>query len=150
MILIKNIFDSKDRKEFIKRGISYLKDWGDRPGKQTTSDMHLKYELKGYYDHILGLIRERIPSNLIIDAAWINWTNGKKKDMGWHNHPTSYSAVYYMKTLPFFSNGTLFEDGFIKTPQNSLLIFPSHLKHSAPSSLIPFGRYTTAVDLKII
>ena len=75
----------------------------------------------------------------MILKSWINWTNGKKKDIQWHNHKDSgdLSLVYYMKTFPFFSNGTLFRRWMVKAPQNSILIFPCHIEHTAPTCPFP-------------
>ena len=97
---------------------------------------------------MLKRIEQHTGYNYIIERSWINWTNGDKKDIGWHRHDADLSVVYYIKIpLPLFSNGTLFRDGFVKAPQNSLLIFPSHLEHTAPSSPFRFDRYTLAMDL---
>ena len=84
-----------------------------------------------------------------IQRAWVNWTNGEKEQINWHTHPNSdVSLVYYMDIpLPFFSNGTLFRDKFIKVPQNSLLLFPSSMEHTAPPSPLRFDRYTMALSL---
>ena len=57
-------------------------------------------------------------------------------------------AVYYIKTLPFFNSGTLFEDGFVRAPQNSMIIFPAHLLHTTPKYPFPFiDRYVMSIDL---
>ena len=73
--------------------------------------------------------------------------------MNWHHHyiyeDVSFTAVYYLKTLPFFSNGTLFEDGMVRAPQNSMIIFPAHLLHKPPTNPFPFiGRYVMGIDFK--
>ena len=55
-----------------------------------------------------------------------------------------------MKTFPLLNSGTLFKDeGFIRCPQNSLIVFPSHLVHSVPKYRFGFSRYTLAMDLNI-
>ena len=83
-------------------------------------------------------------------------SDGRNIKRVWHNHYRDYpgfdnsthSVVYYMKTFPFFSNGTLFEKhGFVKAKQNSLMVFPSHWNHSTPGSIFRFKRYTMAFDL---
>ena len=71
--------------------------------------------------------------------------------LSWHSHYTndnvSFASVYYLQTLPFFSNGTLFEDRFVRAPQNSMIIFPAHLVHTAPTSPFRFDRYTLSLNL---
>ena len=60
-------------------------------------------------------------------------------------------AVYYLKTLPFFSNGTLFEDGFVRAPQNSMIIYPSTVLHATPMYPFPFiDRYVMSIDLNFM
>ena len=63
------------------------------------------------------------------------------------DNKAEWVAVYYIKTQPYFDNGTEFEHGVIKTPQNSLLLFPASLNHTAPTSPFRFDRYTMALDL---
>ena len=154
IIIIENIFTTDQRKKFLNDGSSYLVDWNEMktnkgyyPGKQTSPNLHLNPKLKFYYDSIIKKVNEKTKLSLKITQAWINWTNGKKNDMIWHTHQCDIGCVYYMKTFTFFSNGTLFRDGFIKAPQNSLLIFPAHLEHTAPPSPLRFGRYTSGMDL---
>jgi hypothetical protein len=52
-----------------------------------------------------------------------------------------------MKTYTPFDSGTNFRDGFVRAGQNSLLIFPSSLDHTVPSSLFRFKRYTMAMEM---
>ena len=50
---------------------------------------------------MVDMILRETGLNLEIRAAWVNWTNGKKKDIAWHNHSRhDYALVYYMKTFP--------------------------------------------------
>ena len=158
--LIKNVLTNKERKKLIKDCQPYLMDGQNIdqlmkrdkrfPGKQTVaSDFRDIPIFKDPLDKMLIKIRKKLDKDLIADWAWVNWTNGKKEDIGWHTHwEFPYAAVYYMKTFPFFSNGTLFEDGLTKAPQNSVLIFPGYLNHTAPSSPFRFSRYTMAFNLK--
>ena len=157
--LIKNVLTNKERKKLIKDCQPYLFDdkvWEEMhgqgitfPGKQTQADLSEIHCFKDPLDKMLIKIKKELNKNLIIEKVWVNWTNGKKKDIGWHNHYRfPYVCVYYMKTFPFFSNGTLFEDGLAKAPQNSVLIFPGYLKHTAPSSPLRFDRYSMAFNLE--
>ena len=160
LYMMKNIFSHEIRTKIIEDCQSFLytekqlqqilHNNNSYPGKQTLPYLHENFQFKPIVDHLVDKVKKKFNLNLEIDRSWINWTNGKKKDISWHNHPQAdYSLVYYIKTFPFFSNGTLFKNQFIKAPQNSLLVFPGHLEHTAPSSPLPFGRYTLAMDLNI-
>ena len=149
---IEDVFSNKKRKKLIKDCQPLLKDLGEGyPGRQTYGDLYLHPDFISPINHILKIILKKTKLDLVIDnKVWINWTNGKNKDFSWHDHPSDYALVYYMKIpLPFFSNGTLFEDGFVRAPQNSMIIFPAHLLHTAPTSPFRFDRYTMAINLNI-
>ena len=47
-------------------------------------------------------------------------------------------------------SGTQFRGEFVKAPQNSLIVFPSHLYHAAPRGMLFLERYSLALDLKMI
>ena len=168
---IDNILDNKFRKSVLERSKKYLKSQeefpagtfkGDSvlPGKQTPPDLHMKLD---YGPPLLIAIRKATGINFTIGKSWVNWTNGDKKDVCWHTHPDAdYSAVWYLKTpLPFFNNGTLIsednsktrdrkrdrKDKFYKASQNSLLLFPGRMNHTAPLSPFRFHRYTLALNL---
>ncbi len=162
--VIKNILTNKERKKLIEDCQQFLydssqlnvicKDQTYYPGKQTLPNLHIKYQFKNISTYFCDIIKKESGLNLEVarKGCWINWTNGKKKDINWHTHTGDgdYAVVYYIKTFPFFSNGTLFKDGLIKAPQNSLLFFPAHILHSAPSSPLRFERYTLAMNLNIV
>ena len=156
--LIKNIFTDAERKHLLKYAIPRLisgdelskrsSSGGFFPGKQTDGNLHQIPVFIPAHNIFLKRIREDIGIHCIILRSWVNLTNGYKKDIGWHTHNADLSAVYYIKTpLPFFSNGTLFRERMIRSPQNSMLIFPSHLDHTAPTCPFRFDRYTLAMDL---
>ena len=112
--------------------------------------LHLVPQFKELHENVLNLIKKECGLNLKIAKSWVNLSNGKRKKVQYHTHPDGpeYSCVYYIKTFPFFSNGTLFKDyGLIRAKQNSLMIFDPNLEHSTPSSPLPFERYTWAMDL---
>ena len=156
MKVIKNVFTEDQRKKFVKEAKPLIQDgetlnmfYGrfKTPAKQSHLTVHLIPEFRFYHTHILDLIKKEMGLDLKCIRSWINLTNGYKKDILWHAHNEyDYSMVYYMQTFPFFSNGTLFEDRFIKVPQNGLLIFPSNIPHTAPSSPFRMERYTIAMD----
>ncbi len=153
MALIEKVLRDHERKKLIKDSkpllLSNLKhpDGTHYPGKQTLTVMKGRPEFEPILNHMVMIIRKTTGMDLVINKAWVNCTNGNKKDMVWHTHPCDIAAVYYMKTFPFFSNGTLFRNGLIKAPQNSLLLFSAALEHTAPSSPLPFSRYTLSMDL---
>ncbi len=153
MHLIENVFTNQQRKKLIKDCQPLLVEFGDRyPGRQTHATLHLHPDFISPIKDMIRIIVQETGLDLVVaDKAWINWTNGNKKDITWHTHPCDYALVYYMKTpLPFFSNGTLFRNGLFKAPQNSMIIFPAKVEHTAPTSPFRFDRYTLAVNLNIV
>ena len=98
---------------------------------------------------------KEIKVDLQVYQSWVKWSNGRENQMNWHEHlelnqGISFAAVYYIKTIPFFSSGTLFKDGFVRAPQNSMIIFPAHLLHTTPTNPFPFiDRYVMSIDLNI-
>ena len=166
MIVLDNVLSNSSRKKFIKNVKPFLIDgkelYKHNNGKDgeyqegfkwfnlTHPDLHMKKEFSSIHTDTLYLIRKKVGLDLTIKKSWVNLTNGKLKSRKWHSHRADFSFVYYMKTFPLFSNGTLFKHhGFVKAQQNSCLIFPGTLFHTTPSSPIPFKRYTWVMDLNI-
>ena len=152
MHLIKNVFTDQQRQKLIKDCQPLLENLGDQyPGRQTHPTLHLHPDFTFLINDILKIVLKETGLDLVVAGkVWIKWTNGSKKDINWHCHPCDYALVYYMKTpLPFFSNGTLFRNGLFKAPQNSMIIFPAEVEHTAPTSPFRFDRYTMALDLNI-
>ena len=147
---IDNVFDNERRKDILERSKKYLKSQDDfrgldfLPGKQTSPHLHTQIS---FATEVLQSIKDAVGLDLDIKKSWVNWTNGKKKDVYWHTHNSHYAAVYYLKTLPFINSGTMFEKKFVRASQNSMLLFPSDLSHSAPHSLLRYNRYTIALEL---
>ena len=155
---INNVFDNEKRKDILERSKKYLRDHkefvdsGDLhpelrlPGKQTSPNLHKKIP---FANDILKVIKNNLDLDLVVINSWVNWTDGNKKDLNWHNHKAfDYAGVYYLRIpFPFFNNGTLCEDKFYKASQNSLLLFPGRMNHTAPSSPFRFHRYTLAMNL---
>jgi hypothetical protein len=108
------------------------------------------------HKEMLKCIKKESGMDLEIVKSWVNWTNGRKKDVNWHLHHCTYACVYYMKTNPFLTSGTLFDlvinkkkrKKFVKASQNSLMLFPGHVLHTAPSSFLRRDRYTLACNLE--
>tara|TARA_B100000287_G_C20285223_1_gene643668 strand:+ start:82 stop:624 length:543 start_codon:yes stop_codon:yes gene_type:complete len=161
-LVIKNIFTNEQRKDLIEYCQPLLLDQeamvkstgrfnSKFPGKQTLP-LEDCLEFMWAKRIIVDTLLDKMGWFFKINSSWINWTNGKARDITWHRHyDVPYSAVYYIKTFPLFSNGTLFRRpiGFVKAPQNSIMVFPSNLEHTAPSSPLPFSRYTMAFDLEL-
>ena len=151
--LIKNILSDNEREKLIKDCKPYLLDGkelsqkygGSYPGQQTEANLQYISCFKDPIDKILFEIINVLKQDLDLQKAWINWTSGKPTDINWHNHSyAKFSAVYYMTP---HNCGTQFEDSFIETELNSLLIFSSDLLHTAPMSDERYDRYTMAIDL---
>ena len=163
---IRNIFKENERKNYLKiikplilSDEEVQKRWnlkGDLfyPGKQSLPNLQYLIPLKPFHKRILEVIKEMTGIDVLVQGSWANWTNGNTKDVAFHTHdPSDYAVVYYLKTS-FFNDGTIFEDkGFIKAPQNSILFFPAHLKHSAPTfwrnNPFRLSRYTVACNLGV-
>ena len=155
--LIKRIFTRKERREFIKKvdplleeNSSYLHDIapGKYPGRQTLPDLHLNSNFKFEHDRLMKRILDKTGFHMEIDKSWVNRTDCSKKDINWHNHNNCpYTCVYYLKTIPFFTSGSMFRHGFVRAPENSLLLFPGSVEHTIPTFPLRFGRYTLAMDL---
>ena len=154
--LIKNILTDKERKKLIKDvqplllsgeemqkllpGIEY------KPGKRTFADIQLHPDFKIVQQRVVDKINKYTKLNVGVCKSWIFLTRGK--DKFWHTHPDAdWAAVYYIRTFPFFNNGTLFRHGLFEAPQNSIIIFPSHLEHTAPTFPFRINRYTWGMDL---
>jgi len=157
MYKIHNVLSNNDRKKFIKHIKPFVKVHVNEnnitfTGKQTLSNLHEQPMFASLMNIIIDKIKKEIKLNLEIRRSWVKWSNGRKDQMNWHHHyvykDTSFAAVYYLKTIPFFSSGTLFKDGFVRAPQNSMIIFPSHVLHTTPRHPFPFiDRYVMGMDL---
>ena len=167
MYKIHNILSNDERKKLIKDVQPFLMDREQMnihynntdfyPGKQTDDLLHLKPEFTSLIKKIIDKIKKEIKLDLEVLRSWVKWSNGRKNQMNWHNHigesdkAVSYACVYYLKTLPFLGNGTLFEDGFVRAPQNSMIIYPSTVLHATPMYPFPFiDRYVMSIDLNFM
>ena len=162
MYKIHNILSNDERKKLIKDVQPFLMDREQMnihynntdfyPGKQTDDLLHLKPEFTSLIKKIIDKIKKEIKLDLEVRRSWVKWSNGREDQMNWHHHyiyeDVSFAAVYYLKTLPFFSNGNLFEDGLVRVPQNSMIIFPAHILHTTPNNPFHFiDRYVMSMDL---
>ena len=156
--IIKNVLSNKKRKELIKDCHPFLLSADDltkRMGvyykSKQTLDISSKSPFRFVIKYMVELVEKETKLKLMYDNCWINLSQGKKEEIMWHNHKGyDFALVYYIKTLPFFNNGTLFRNGFIKAPQNSLLLFPANLEHTAPSCPFRSERYTLSMNLNIV
>ena len=161
--IIKNILTNKERKQLIeyskpllltgeelnRHAVARIED-SYPPSKQTLSDLHRNDKFIPIIIKILNQIESETKLKVIPDKVWINWNSGKKEEQCWHTHPSEYTIVYYIKTFPFFNNGTCFKDKFVRAPQNSLIMFTGNMSHSVPSYPFYFERYTLAMNLNTI
>ena len=117
----------------------------------TYPTLHLHSKFDWAHKIILSKIKKVTGIDYQFGESWMNISNGDNKLRLWHNHGEyDYVGVYYLKMFPFFSNGTLFKNhGLVKAKENSLLLFPSHMDHSTPSSPLRFKRYSWAMNLNI-
>tara|TARA_X000000368_G_scaffold135414_1_gene106312 strand:+ start:80 stop:571 length:492 start_codon:yes stop_codon:yes gene_type:complete len=160
MYRIHNVLSNNERKKIIKDVKPFLYQHEDTknnfyPGKQTPANLHEQPIFVPVMNNIIDKIRKETKLNLAIHRSWVKWSNGRSNQTNWHHHytkqDTSFTAVYYLKTIPFFSNGTLFEDGFIRAPQNSMIIYSSTVLHATPKYPFPFiDRYVMSIDLNFI
>ena len=159
--LIKNILSNKERKQLLNHSKPLLltgkylsdktnPDYEYPPSKQTLPNLHQSSLIKPIIIKILTRVEKETGLKTGTDKVWINWNSGKKEEQCWHTHLSEYAMVYYIKTFPFFNNGTCFKDKFVRAPQNSLIMFTGNMSHSVPSYPFYFERYTLAMDLNII
>ena len=160
MYKIYNVLSNQERKKIIKDIQPFLMD-GEQlgkylntsdsfPGKQTISTLHQQPPFVSVIKKIEDIIKKEINLDLEVSKSWVKYSNSDTQ-LNWHIHHCDYASVYYIKTpLPFFSNGTLFEDGFVRAPQNSIIIFPAHLLHTTPKYWFPFvDRCVMSLNLNI-
>tara|TARA_B100000287_G_C20255633_1_gene631890 strand:- start:91 stop:585 length:495 start_codon:yes stop_codon:yes gene_type:complete len=158
--LINNILTIKSRNKLVEELQHLLVDgstlaaiYGKSfiPGRQTHPTLHLHPNFKELTENITEKVKSVIGRDVKVVRMWGKWLNGEKDHMNWHHHlPSNYSTVYYLKVPSFMRNGTLFkEQGLVRTEENSLLIFPSKLKHSSPSYFWKGDRYVVSADLVV-
>ncbi len=160
--IIENVFTEEERRKILEDSQRFFVDGdvmsierfgepGRYPGKQTYPTIHLLSSFNWVHKRVIERVNNEIKLNLKIVRSWFNWSDGRKEYLNWHEHKETgdYAAVYYLKTIPFFNSGTLFKEyGFVRAPQNSIMIFPSHFIHSAPISFLRYDRYSMAFDLR--
>ena len=146
-----NVLSNKQRKLLIKTCKPLVRKLSpSHPALQTNAyALFQNKDISFFYDILGNIIRENLNLNFKFTESWFNEDSGLKKDICWHTHPEPhYTCVYYAQTIPFFSSGTLFKEKFVRSKQNSLLIFPGSILHGTPS--YPFHlikRYTLVTDM---
>ena len=156
--LIDNIFSTKERRKLIKdsKPQLYLGN-GENPrdeGIWRTNNLRFHKDFESSSRYIADLFEKNLKKKLEIINVWISFVRGQLAPY-YHTHDYDYSCVYYMKTIPFLNSGTSFKFSdnstqFVKTSQNSSLLFPCSFLHSVPSFFLPISRYTLAMDLVIV
>ena len=145
-----NILSEIERIKIVKFLKPLHKDLGPKyPSLQTPADIHTYPELREFVNRIQNVFVEfsrtrGLTKQYNINKCWSVFKKGTYRT--WHTHPTNFSMVYYLDNPD--NLGTIFkkEDQIISTqaPQNSLIIFPSSISHSAPVS--KKSRYSIAID----
>tara|TARA_R100000008_G_C3504205_1_gene125282 strand:+ start:84 stop:569 length:486 start_codon:yes stop_codon:yes gene_type:complete len=149
MYLIRDIFSKEEREKCVEDLQPLLVYIPNCNGKQTYPSLQGHPDFIPLLDRILKLSREHTGLDLSIGNAWGKMSDGKKKSTGWHHHSyegMDYTSVYYIKVPFLMRNGTLFRDGLVEAPENSLLIFNSHLEHSTPRHWFGIERYILSVN----
>jgi|TARA_E500000318_G_C3496295_1_gene186553 hypothetical protein len=141
--IIDNIFSTKTRKQLIKNCKKVLE-------RQDTGwwcpNISKHPDFCEAVNRLVLLTKNKLNHNLKVDNAWIAVCDGSES-VNFHNHPEyDYSVIYYMQTR-LNNSGTMFEKGFVKTKQNSLLIFDAKLKHKIPSYTPWSERKTLVLDI---
>ena len=160
IIKIKNVLSNDQRKYLIKESekLLFTKEELDNlynanfPCDQTNATLHEVENLKEIHAKILEQIIKEIVKKCVISKSWVNrFTNKNSTNPYMHTHNSHLSVVYYARKIPLIHKGTLFEkEGFIKCSQNSAIIFPSDMKHTASDFHLPINRYTLAMDLLLV
>ncbi len=144
--VLKNVFPKEKRKQLIENSQSL---YSQTNNTQTPPILQSHYKFFYILRDLLHVINHRIKLKLEMRTAWMLRTRGEEGD--WHNHlrdGADYSMIYYVKS-PLFFTGTLFKHGIVKSSQNSMILFPSHLDHMTPPH--PFGieRYVLSADFML-
>ena len=104
------------------------------PAYQSDNNISIYPQFQLVHQIFHSLACKYLEEELLPERSWFIMTQGKENEFVMHNHPVDYVAVYYMNSHPSFTNGTEFEEyGFVEAPENSMLLFPGHLRHSAPT-----------------
>ena len=121
----------------------------DHPCDQTTSSLHRFQNFDHIHQKILGRVIKETRQNFAIRGSWVNKITYKNSSSSYmHTHESDLSVVYYVRKIPFFHKGTIFEnEGLIECSQNSAIVFPSNMKHTASNVYFPLDRYTLVLEL---
>ena len=145
--IIKNVLSRNQRKRLLEECKPYLLNFGNEyPGRQSNPLKFDHPQFQWAHEIFQSIVLRKLKIPLKWDCSFFNENNGQKECIAWHRHPVDYAGIYYIKTFPLFSNGTLFEEGLVKVPQNSLLLFQGNLLHSCPTSPLRFKRYTMSLN----
>ena len=160
---IDNVLTEDQRKELIKiteslfltpdelnnLNVNSKRDYTSNNIKQTAPFLHYRKDMENILITMIKKIHEKTNMRFVVESVWANLSFPVKRELLWHNHPTPWSGVYYSEVLPFINNGTLFKKyGFVKSKQNSLLIFPGEEFHSQPTWPLFVRRHTLAMDFQ--
>jgi len=140
-----NVLSEKERKNILEISNSKLHNIGNNfPGLQTDTDLHHYIE-----QNTLNKFCKKV-KNKNIHTCWVNYTDYNMRYENFHNHNVGNiknTCVYMIenpekKGTVFNVNGNFYQ---IDLPTNSMIIFPTHLMHSAPYNITK-PRYSLAID----
>ena len=145
LFIIKNVFSEYKRKKMIQNSKKIIK---LKKGKWFCPDITKHKNYKKLVEELALNTAKIVKFNLKIKNSWIAYSTGEK-EIGFHNHNSDYSLVYYMQTKPN-NSGTMFKNNFIKVDQNNALIFNSKLYHKVPKYFPKSDRRTLVLELNKI
>jgi hypothetical protein len=154
-VIIENAFTLRERFLMKRQLCPLVKDLGDKfPGLQSDPDMDKIILSRNYFNFYTKLfsyfILDGRPRNIKIIKSWINYQDKYTESM-WHTHPYCTNTCVYYLTNPE-GKGTLVDiDGketHYEAKENSLLLLPSHIRHSAPR--VNKKRYSVVVDFNLL
>tara|TARA_B100000427_G_scaffold322993_1_gene325797 strand:+ start:778 stop:1236 length:459 start_codon:yes stop_codon:yes gene_type:complete len=135
--IVKNVLTQKERGLFIEKLKPFIP--GDVPNCPIFQTSHNLCDDMGFQTFAtkIGLgVLFKLPENNI-RMSWMEgrWSNSKETQMNWmFDDNLLYTSVYFLK-VPFFKkNGVLFKEGFVKAPQNSVVVFRGSSQYIIPQS----------------
>ena len=145
--IINNCLTPQDRENLIRDCRPLLKKIEHCTAYQTDAPIRTYPQFETIHKKFDDIAQHHLKRELKPDKSWFIMTNGTNDQFLMHYHPVDYAAVYYINSFPNYKNGTIFEeDGFIEASENSMLLFPGHLRHSAPTFKEDFERYTMSLN----
>ena len=149
--IVENVFSLKERRLMKKQLCPLVQYRGSNfPGLQSDPDIHHLVKSSGFfnfYTKLFDILYGYNQSKTVgVVKSWVNLQD-KNTVPVWHTHPGSdYTCVYYLVNPEKIGtvidyNNKIFQ---YEMKENSLLILPSTVRHSAP--VVKKERFTVAID----